>query len=318
MTARPDVLAIGVAGSWAHADTWPHSDLDIEVVLRGEHDFLLTIREEGEVGVDVAFFGENILQYLPYETRPIYDPHLVMTRELASRDLSEVLSTILGEGLNRCQNLLRRAEEALPVDPRSTLVFLHLCAWSLSEVLTVAAGDNRTIMRRCSRLERAVEKHNRYDLLERCGQFFGFPDTLTHSRELLAHLQAGYREIWGFFKDKTIGHPYMIQQPDSELWFHNRIEPVHQNDPRDSVWIVYVEFPDTTWMLFRNLTERERLPPDMFREAEAFPEIPKRWVKRHLECLGFFTPRFAERLLPLAVDLVKDAREFVDKKLYVR
>ena len=311
---RPDVLAIGIAGSWAYEDTWPHSDIDLEVILRGNHDFSLTINETGAVGVDVAFFGDNVLASVPYETRPIHDPQGVLTQELRSRDLREALSRTVHEGLESCERLLERADEAASIDRRSALTFLHFCTWNLSEALTIAAGDHRTILRRCSRLERAMRSVGHEDFLSGCEALFGFPDTVLHSKDLLANLQEGYREVWGFFRDKTIGHPYMLQQPDSERWFRNRIEPVHRNDPRDLVWVVYVEFPDVTAMLFRNLTEHQRLPPDMFQVAEAFPAGPRRWVQRYLGCLSLFPAASVDSLLSVGRDLLDRARAFADEK----
>ncbi|MFQ5871928.1 MAG: nucleotidyltransferase family protein [Candidatus Geothermarchaeales archaeon] len=315
---RHDVVAIGIAGSWAQGDTWSGSDVDIEVVLKGEHDFDLSIDEEEGISVDIAYFGENILHYIPYETRPLHDPHGIMARELASRDLNEVRSGMVQEGLSVCGRFLKRAEEAVELDPRSALVFLHLYAWNLSELLTIAAGDDRTMVRRCSRLERAVKRHGREDLLDRCAQLYGFPETLEHSRELLSHLQHGYREVWGFFRNKEVGPPYMVQQPDSELWFHNRIEPLYHFDSRDFVWLVYLEFPDVTWHFFRILSKHERLPPNMFKEAEAFPERPRKWVSRHLQCLELFETNAARGLLGVAKDLIADAEEFANQELYLR
>ena len=318
LKARTDVLAIGIAGSFAQEDIWSHSDIDLEVILKGDHKFNVLNTEKGGISVDLGLFGESDVKGIPYETRPFYDPTGIMTNELASRDLNELLSQTLREGLDMCQNYLKRAEEALQVDPRSALVFLHLYAWDLSEVLTIAAGDNRTIKRRCSRLERAAMRHSREDFVIRCGQIYGFPKTLEAARELLSQLQDGYRDIWGFFKGKAVGPGYMIRQPDSELWFRNRIEPVYYNDPRDLVWIVYIEFPFVTSFLFRNLTDRQTLPSDMFRESKAFPEVPRKWVNRHLKCLELINTRPSEKFLTVAKDLIVEAREFVNKRIYVR
>ena len=163
-------------------------------------------------------------------------------------------------------------------------------------------------------------RHNREDFLNRCGQLYGFPKTLQHSHELLSLLEEGYREIWGFFKYKPLhsGPVYMIQQPDSELWFRNRIEPLYHEDPRDLVWLVYLEFAFVTRFLFKNLTDHERLPPDMFRESEAFPETPRQWVSRHIKCLELFDTGSAEGMLTVAEDLMTDASEFVDRGFYIR
>ncbi len=318
LKAMKDVIAIGVAGSWAQEDTWPHSDIDLEVVLRGEHEFSLKVTEPGEISVDFGIFGENILGRLPYETRPLYDPEGVMRKELSSRGRDEFLERMLKETMEQCRDYLERAEDSLTVDPRSTLTFLHLFTWDVSEFITVASGDNRTVKRRCSRLERAVKRHGREDLLDSCGKLYGFPETLKHSKELLRHLKAGYREIWSFFKGKESGPAYMIQQPDSELWFRNRIAPVYEADARDLVWIVYIEFPFVTSFLFRNLTDRERLPLDLFVEGTTFGGSPAKWITRHSRCLDLFDMSRAEEMLSMAQELVAEAEEFSSLGLYKR
>jgi hypothetical protein len=109
----------------------------------------------------------------------------------------------------------------------------------------------------------------------------------------------------------------MLQQPDSELWFRNRIEPVFLKDPRDLVWIVYIEFPFVEYFLFRNLTDHDRLPVDMFKEAKAFPSGPRNWVERHLWCLNLFERCSAERLLRVAESLLEDVEAFAEQKLYL-
>jgi len=138
LKARSDVLAIGIAGSFAYEDIWSHSDIDIEVVLRGDHEFTVLNTEQGGISVDFGIFGENNLKDIPYETRPIYDPHRIMTDVLASRDINDLLSRMLQDSLDRCQSYLKRAEEALQVDHRSALVLLHSYAWDLS-VLALSA-----------------------------------------------------------------------------------------------------------------------------------------------------------------------------------
>ncbi len=318
LKANPDVLAFGIAGSFAHEDTWAHSDIDLEVILKGDREFTVLNTEQGSISVDFGLFGEKSLSRLPYETRPIYDPYGIMTKELGSRDLNEQLLQMVQNDLAESDGLLRRAEEALSVDPRSTIVFLHLYAWTMSMVLTVAAGENRTVKCRCSRLERAVRKYGAEDFVTRCCQLYGFPKTIEHSQELLSHLQEGYREIWGFFRGKSIGPKYMIQQPNSEAWFHNRIEPVYRNDPRDLVWIVYIEFPFVTSSLFRDLTSLQKLPPDMFGQSDAFQGHPRKWVNRHLKCLELFDIDSSETMLSVANVLMDDARRFVDRQLYLR
>ncbi len=56
------------------------------------------------------------------------------------------------------------------------------------------------------------------------------------------------------------------------------------------------------------------LPLAMFDEAQAFPEAPRKWVHRHLQCLSLFEDRDAERLLALAQHLVIEANTLFNKE----
>ncbi len=109
----------------------------------------------------------------------------------------------------------------------------------------------------------------------------------------------------------------MIQQPDSELWFRNRIEPVYANDRRDLIWIVYGEFPFVESFLFRNLTGHETLPLDIFGTAEAFSGDPERWVSRHIQCLDLLGEGSAGDLLAMSGDILEDAKDFVEEGHYL-
>ncbi len=84
LKARNDVVAVGVCGSLAYDDIWPGSDLDIEVVVKGDKPKEL-ITTEQEVSVDYGYFGENQLSGIPCDTRPVHDPSGILTRELGSR-----------------------------------------------------------------------------------------------------------------------------------------------------------------------------------------------------------------------------------------
>ena len=69
LKARNDVIALGICGSVAQDDIWPGSDLDIEVVVKGDRPKEI-ITTEQEVSVDYGIFGENQLNEIPYDTRP--------------------------------------------------------------------------------------------------------------------------------------------------------------------------------------------------------------------------------------------------------
>jgi len=54
LKARSDVIALGLCGSVAQNDIWPGSDLDIEVVVRGDRPKEIFTTEQ-EVSVDYGF-----------------------------------------------------------------------------------------------------------------------------------------------------------------------------------------------------------------------------------------------------------------------
>ena len=313
---REDLLAIGIAGSIAYGDPWPGSDLDIEVVLRGDRPKEIVTTEQ-EISVDYGYFGESNLKEVPYDTRPIYDPTGLLTRELASRDRQEVIEHEISEAVNESQDLLRRGETALRTDPYSALVFIHLTTWRLNYALTLAAGGNRTIRRAVSRLDGALAKIRRQDLLADYGTLLGFPTTLERAGELLTELQQGYREVWGYFKGKPLGPVYMLLQPDSEAWFHNRIRPVYEYDRRDLVWLVYEEFPFVLYYFFR-LAGHERTPINVFEEAGKFEGPPSLWSGRYRRVLGFFPAEKISLLIETGNRLLDEVKDLSAARLWAK
>jgi hypothetical protein len=176
LKARNDVVAVGVCGSLAYDDIWPGSDLDIEVVLKGDK-LKEIITTEQEVSVDYGYFGENQLREIPYDTRPVHDPSGILTRELESRVRDEVVQQALDAQLVRTQNGLLWAENALSQDPYSALAWVTTISQSLAEIFTLSAGLNRTHRRVVSRLEKATTKLHRNDILQTFGGLLGFPQT---------------------------------------------------------------------------------------------------------------------------------------------
>ena len=313
---REDVLAVGVAGSVAYGDTWPGSDLDIEVVLKGDRPKQV-VNTEQEISVDYGYFGENHMAEIPYDTRPVYDPSGVLGRELNPRNRDEIIERDIKEAIEQCGNLLRRADEALKTNHYSALVLLHLVAASLAISFTLAADENRTIRRAVSRLEKATAKTGRRDFLENFSTLFGFPATLEQAGMLLSELEAGYKEIWGYFKDKPMGPGYMQLQPDSEAWFRNRIRPVYEYDKRDLAWIVYSEFPFVLYYCF-GLAGHERTPIDVFGEAAKLEGPPSLWVARHQRILKLFNPDDVPSLLETARTLVSEVQQLSEARLWTR
>lgn len=316
LRAREDVLALGIAGSFAYGDTWQGSDLDIEVIVKGDKPKEIVTTEQ-EVSVDYGYFGETHLNEIPFETRPVYDPTKILTKELASRDNNTEIERAIQGDLDRSQELISRSKAALGKDPYSALSLLQFGTTFLPHAFTLAAGDNRTLRRAVSRLERSCNKVQRPDFLESYGTTLGFPKTLVRAEELLAELEQGYREVWPYFKGKPLGPRYMQLQPDSEAWFRNRIRPVYENDKRDLVWLVLTEFPFVSYFLFR-LAGYERTPVDVFSEAAKFETVPALWRDRYRRVLGQFEPEQVPGLIVTGEKLLAEVRELSTSKLWTK
>ncbi len=306
------MLAVGVCGSLAYGDIWPGSDLDIEVVVNGDKQKEI-ITTEQEVSVDYGYFGENQLGEIPYDTRPIHDPSGILTTELASRVRDEVIQEALDAELDRAQNCLVWADNALSQDPYSALAWITTISMSLAEIFTLLAGVNRTHRRVVSRLEKATTKLQRSDIFQSYIALLGFPQTLNKASELLYELQGGYREIWNYFKGKPDGPVYMIQQPDSEAWFKNRIVPLYDYDSRDLVSLVYAEFRFILALIYK-VAGYERTPDVVFREPAKFYAPPSLWVGRYKNILGYFSTDKVPGLLSSGKDLLRESRTLANMR----
>ena len=305
LKARSDVIALGLCGSVAQNDIWPGSDLDIEVVVRGDRPKEIFTTEQ-EVSVDYGYFGEKQLSEIPYDTRPVHDPSGILTRELESRVRDEVVRKALDVILDRSQKVLGWAQNALAEDPYSALAWITSASQWLAEIFTLSAGLNWTHRRVVSRLEKATTKLRRDDVLEKYGRLLGFPRTLEKAGELLSELQMGYREVWGYFKGKN-GPVYMVQQPDSEAWFKNRIVPLYEYDKRDLVNLVYSEFRFILAFIF-SVAGYERTPDVVFRDTANFEGQPAQWAGRYRKILHYFSTDEIPGLLALAKDLLEEGR----------
>jgi len=305
LKARNDVIALGVCGSVAQDDIWPGSDLDIEVVVKGDKPKEIFTTEQ-EVSVDYGYFGENQLSEIPFDTRPVHDPSGILTRELESRVRDEVVRKALDAVLDRSQKVLGWAQIALAEDPYSALAWVTSASQWLAEIFTLSAGLNWTHRRVVSRLEKATTKLHRDDILQDYGKLMGFPQTLERAGELLSDLQLGYREIWSYFKGKN-GPVYMVQQPDSEAWFRNRIVPLYDYDRRDLVNLVYSEFRFILAFIF-SVAGYERTPDVVFRDTTRFEGPPAKWADRYRKILHYFSADEVPGLLDLAKDLLEEGK----------
>ncbi len=312
LKAGSDVVAVGVCGSLAYDDIWPGSDLDIEVVVKGDKPKKI-ITTEQEVSVDYGYFGEDQLSEIPYDTRPVHDPSGILTRELESRVRDEVVQRALDAQLLRSQNALLWAENALSLDPYSALAWLTTASDSLAEIFTLPAGVNRTHRRVVSRLKKATTKLDRNDVFQRYGRLLGFPETMEKADELLSQLQLGYREIWNYFKGKPNGPVYMVQQLESGAWFKNRIVPLYNYDKRDLVNLVYSEFRFILAFIF-NVAGYQRTPDVVFRDAARFDGPPAQWVDRYKNILHYFSTDEIPGLVVLGKDLLEAGRALAEQR----
>src|SRR5256886_11187210 len=185
LKARNDVIALGICGSVAQDDIWPGSDLDIEVVVKGDRPKEIIVTEQ-EVSVDYGYFGENQLNEIPFDTRPIHDPSGILTRELESRVREEVVRKALDAILDRSQKVLGWAQIALAEDPYSALAWVTSASQWLAEIFTLSAGLNWTHRPIVTRLEKATTVVPRASALQDYGNLMGFPRTLERAGELLS------------------------------------------------------------------------------------------------------------------------------------
>ncbi len=306
---REDVVAVGLAGSLSYGNVWFGSDVDLELVLRGEHRFTVLNTERASLSVDFGIFGENNVLEIPYDTRPLYDPEGFLGKVLAGRDLTRILQVQIGQNLEYAASVLGRGNQALNEDPVSARAFAHLLSTPIGEAYSLLAGEHRTIKRHVSRLDRATAKLSEKGFFEEYSKLIGLPSITEEIDDLYKELELGYREIWPYFKGKDEGPRYMIQQPDSDAWFRNRILPLRKYDTRDAAWLVPQEFIFVMGFLFRNLTKHERLPPNFTHLAQGFTGAPGKWVARHLNVLGYLDTTHSKDLLRTGQDLLTRVRK---------
>jgi len=316
LTARSDVVAVGVCGSLAYEDIWPGSDLDIEVVVKSDKAKEI-ITTEQEISVDYGYFGENHLSEIPYETRPIHDPTKILTRELESRVRTAVLHQALDAEIDRAEKCLAWAQNAISEDPLSTLAWINSVSQYLADIITLAAGLNWTHRRVVSRLEKATSKLHRDDIFQNYCLLQGFPRTLEHADLLLLELQSGYREIWSHFNGNPNGPVYMAQQPDSEAWFKNRIKPLYDYDKRDLVNLVYSEYRFILAFIF-SVAGYERTPDVVFRDARRFVGAASLWAKRYQKILDYYPMDKVPELLKVGKQLLRDGKALAEKHSHTK
>jgi hypothetical protein len=309
---RDDVLAIGLAGSVSRGDFWHGADLDIEVVLKGEKPKKV-VNTEQEISVDFGYFGESQIEDLPYDTRPVYDPMHVLTTALRKRTKKQLWQSMIQKNTDSIETCLRKARSALQSDPYSALCHVQHGGAGLGSNLILAAGAAPSVRRTISKLEAAMSKIKRPDLFNEYVSLYGMPETLEKTDFLYEQLKQGYREVWSYMNKNAAGPSYMVQQPSSEPWFRNRIQPILEHDKRDLVWIVLIEYPFILRFIL-NTIGIDDLPDRVFKPFTNLRGPPTHWVKRHRRILNLVPKSSVPNLLSTAEKLNAEVKRLAGNK----
>lgn len=286
LKSRKDVLAVGLIGSVARGDTWAGSDLDLEIILKGERPTKVVLTEQ-DVSVDYVFISEKHTEELYPDTVPIYDPKGIMSRALEGLDRNRIRDK-LEKSIEFCTKLasscLEKALSAVDFDLYSALCFVHLTGMYSGSGIVLASTGISPGRRPVSKLERVLRGLGKTDLFNSYLSLYGIPDTLGKADLLCRELREGFQEIWAYFRERSVGPPYILQQPSAEPYFRNRIEPIYEYDRRDFVRIAYAMFPCIMLELFRIAGERE-IPSRIFCESRRFTGSAASWAKRYRKAL---------------------------------
>jgi len=309
---RDDVLAIGLAGSVSRADFWHGADLDIEVVLKGDKPKSVVCTEQ-EISVDFGCFGESQIEDLPHDTRPLYDPTQLLTKTLRKRTKKQLWQKMIQKNADSIESSLQKAKSALRSDPYSALCHIQNGGAELGSNLILATGTTPSVRRTISKLEAAMNKIGRSDLFDKYVSLYGMPETLEKTDFLCEQLKQGYREVWSYMNEKAVGPAYMVQQPSSEPWFRNRIQPIYEHDKRDSVWIVLIEYPFILRFIFMALGIDD-FPERVFKPFMNSRGPPTYWVNRYRRILNLIPKSTVPDLLSTAEKLNAEVKRLAGKK----
>jgi predicted nucleotidyltransferase len=305
-----DVLAVGLAGSVARNDLWHGADLDIEVVLKGDKPENL-VNSEQEISVDYGYVGEFQIEDLPPDTRPVYDPTLLLTKTLRKRTKKQLWKKMIKKNADSVGSSLRKAKSILQNDPYSALC--HIQRGALGSNLILATGRAPSVRRMISKLEVALSRIGRSDLFGKYVSLYGMPEILEKAGFLYEQLEQGYREVWSYMNEKAVGPAYMVQQPTSGPWFKNRIQPIYEHDKRDLVWIVLIEYSFILRFIFKTIGIEE-LPENVFKPFENLGGPPTQWVNRYRRILDLIPEKRISGLFSAAEELNAGVKRLASKK----
>jgi hypothetical protein len=147
-----------------------------------------------------------------------------------------------------------------------------------------------------------MSKIGRMDLLNKYVSLYGMPETLRKADFLSQQLEQGYAEVWSYMHEKAVGPAYMNQQTSSGPWFKNRIKPILENDRRDLVWIVFIEYPFILKFILKTLGI-SGFPAKVFQVLKNLKGPPALWIERHRRILSLIPQKDVPDLLSTAEEL---------------
>jgi hypothetical protein len=209
---------------------------------------------------------------------------------------------------------LQKARSALRSDPYSALCHIQNGCAGLGSNLVLATGTAPSIRRTVSKLEAAMSKIRRPDLFDEYVSLYGMPETLEKADFLCEQLKQGYREVWPYMNKKAVGPAYMVQQPSSESWFRNRIQPIFEHDKRDLVWIVLIEYPFILRFIF-NTIGIDDFPERVFKPFTNLSGPPTCWINRYRRILNLIPKSTVPDLLSTAEKLDAEVKKLAGKYL---
>jgi len=125
---RENVLAVGLTGSIVRGDIWIGSDLDIEIILKGDQPIRVVLTEQ-QISADYVYISESHVEDLNPDTVPVYDPKGIMRKTLEGLDEKRVLKEIYERArydTELARRNLEKARSVLDAEPYSALCFTHL------------------------------------------------------------------------------------------------------------------------------------------------------------------------------------------------
>jgi len=304
-------VAIGLAGSVARGDLWLGSDIDIEVIVKGNQPKKVVCTEQ-EISVDYGYFGESQVKDVPHDTVPIYDPTGILTKTLRERDLKQLWNKMIQRNMKYTEENMAKAKLASRSQLYSALCLIHRAGIGLGSGFILATGMAPSIRRTTSKLEEAMTKIDRQDIFNKYISLYGMPKTTNKAEFFYKQLEEGYKEIWQYFKDKSAGPIYMLQQPSSEQFFRNRIAPLYDHDKRDLVWIVYNEYHFVLQYIFITLGKKD-FPAEVFKELEGLSGPANLWTNRYYSLLKLIPSAEVPSLLKTAQELCNELKVLTSK-----